>query len=180
VTTILGISGSLRQASYNSGLLRAARDLRPAHIELASIAGIPLFNADEEAEGMPAAVTALRQRVLAADGLLLASPEYNNSVPGVAKNAIDWLSRASSDTGNVFKGKAVAIIGATPGGFGTIMGQSAWLPVMRTLRARIWTGGRLLVSGAGNHFDERGDLVDGELRKRLDDFLEGFLHFCAG
>lgn len=179
MTRILGISGSLREASYNSGLLRAARDLHPEHIEIAGIAGIPLFNADQEAQGMPAAVAELRQRILATDGLLLVSPEYNNSVPGVAKNAIDWLSRASSDTGNVFKGKAVAITGATPGGFGTIMGQSAWLPVMRALRARIWTGGRLLVSGAGNHFDERGNLVDEELRMRLDSFLEGFLAFCA-
>jgi len=80
--------------------------------------------------------------IAAADGLLLVTPEYNNSIPGVFKNAIDWLSRPPADISRVFGGKPVAIIGASPGGFGTILSQEAWLPVLRTLGTKPWFGGR--------------------------------------
>ena len=179
MTRILAISGSLRKGSFNSGLLRAAQALHPDHIEIGSIADLPLYNADVEAAGFPAAVEALKQRLARTDGLLLVTPEYNNSVPGVTKNAIDWLSRPSGDIDNVFRDKPVAIIGASPGGFGTLLSQSAWLPVFRTLRARIWTHGRLMVSGAKNVFDEESNLVDDGIRERLDDFVGGFIAFCA-
>ena len=101
---LLGISGSLRRASYNSALLSAATRLMPgdATLEVASIRGIPLYDADVEAQGMPAAVSELKEAIVAAAGVLLVTPEYNNSIPGVFKNAIDWLSRPNSDIRRVF------------------------------------------------------------------------------
>src|SRR4051812_36451819 len=104
MTTVLGLSGSLRAASYNTALLRTAAGLMPegATLDIATPHGIPLYDGDAEArEGIPEAVQALKARLLAADALLLATPEYNNGVPGVLKNAIDWLSRPSSDIGRV-------------------------------------------------------------------------------
>lgn len=176
---ILGISGSLRRGSYNSALLRAAAGLTPegAALEIADLHGIPLYDGDLEASGMPEAVQALKARVLACDALLLATPEYNNSIPGVFKNAIDWLSRPPADTARVFGNRPVAVIGATPGGFGTTLAQSAWLPVLRTLGTRPWFGGRLMLARAGQAFDAAGELTDEALRKQLGDFLRGFAAF---
>jgi NAD(P)H-dependent FMN reductase len=179
MTRVLGISGSLRKGSYNTALLRAAQALHPEHVEIASITDIPLYNADVESAAFPDAVEALKQRLARAAGLLLVTPEYNNSLPGVTKNAIDWLSRPSGGIDNVFRDKPVAIIGASPGSFGTIQSQSAWLPVFRTLRARIWTSGRLIVPGAKKVFDEQGNLADDRIRERLDEFVSGFIAFCA-
>src|SRR5437660_2142754 len=150
--TVVGFSGSLRRGSYNAALLRAAGSLMPSDSELRSesIAGIPLYDGDDEAaHGVPDLVSRLKDAITAADGLLLVTPEYNNSIPGVAKNAIDWFSRPPRDIARVFGGKPVAIAGASPGGFGTILSQNAWLPVFRTLGADLWSGGRLLVSRAG-------------------------------
>ena len=127
MTKLIGISGSLRQASYNSALLRNAAGLMPENAELIveTIRGIPLYDADVEVnEGIPPRVAELKDAVAAADGLLLVTPEYNNSIPGVFKNAIDWLSRPDSDIKRVFGGKPVAVIGASPGGFGTILSQN--------------------------------------------------------
>lgn len=179
MTQIIGISGSLRQGSFNTSLLRAAQGLQPEVLRIATIEGIPLFNADVEAANFPPAVASLQREIAAADGLLLVSPEYNNSVPGVTKNAIDWLSRPSGDIRNVFRDKPVGLMGASPGGFGTILGQNAWLPVLRTLGARHWSGGRLMVSGAESVFDAGGGLTDADIRDRLDAFLRGFVEFCA-
>jgi len=174
---LVGIAGSLRRHSYNTGLLRAAQAAMPegATLSIHSIAEVPLYNADVEAEGMPAAVTALKDAVAAADGLLLVTPEYNNGVPGVFKNAIDWMSRPASDIARVFGGKPVALIGASPGNFGTILSQNGWLPTLRTLGAELWTGGRLMVSGAGKAFDDQGDLVDEAVREKLARFMAGFV-----
>ena len=174
---LVGISGSLRRHSYNAGLLRAARDAMPAGAELAihSIHEFPLYNADIEAEGIPAPVTLLKDAIAAADGLLMVTPEYNNGVPGVFKNAIDWLSRPGSDIKRVFGGKPVAMIGASPGNFGTILSQNAWLPTLRTLGAELWTGGRLMVSKADEAFDEEGNLIDEAVRARLVHLLQGFV-----
>src|SRR5215210_8412544 len=120
MTIIVGISGSTRRASFNSSLLRAAAASMPqgAELRIESIAAIPLYNGDDEAgSGIPAAVAKLKDAIAAADGLLLVTPEYNNSMPGVAKNAIDWCSRPPNDVPRVFAGKPVAIAGASPGGF---------------------------------------------------------------
>ena len=164
-------------------LLNAASALAPpgTTIETASIAGIPLYDADAEAaDGVPAVVAALKDRIAAADGLLIVSPEYNNSIPGVMKNAIDWLSRPGTDIGRVFAGRPVAVIGATPGLGGTALGQAAWLPVLRTLRTMPWFGDRLGVPNAGKVFDANGQLMDEAIRARLEAFVKGFAAFVAG
>ena len=182
MATILGLSGSLRRGSFNTMLLRAAVELQPAGttIDIGSIRGIPLYDADvEAAEGIPAVVQELKARIAAADGLLISTPEYNNSMPGVLKNAVDWLSRPGADIPRVFGGLRVAIIGATPGAGGTILAQAAWLPVLRTLGTVPWFGGRLMVSTAGKAFDEDGRLLDQAVRTRLETFVAGFAAFVT-
>ena len=177
MTRILGISGSLRAGSFNTALLRAAQELAPAGmaLEVATLHGIPLYDGDlEQRDGSPPAVQALKAKVLASDGLLLATPEYNNGIPGVFKNAIDWLSRPGSGIPALFGDRPVAVIGASLGGFGTILAQTAWLPVLRTLGCRQWAGGRLLVSRAGQAFGEDGTLQDDKVRAQLGAFVQGF------
>jgi chromate reductase, NAD(P)H dehydrogenase (quinone) len=179
MTKVLGISGSLRRGSYNSALLRAAARLMPpeSSLEIASIRGIPLFDGDVEAQGIPASVAQLKEAIVAADGVLLVTPEYNNSLPGVFKNAIDWLSRPASDVKRVFGGRRFAIIGASPGSFGTTLSQAAWLPVLRTLGTQPWFGGRLAVARAGGVFDEAGNLKDAVIEEQLKQFVAGYVAF---
>jgi NAD(P)H-dependent FMN reductase len=179
---IVGISGSLRTKSLNSALLVAAAKLVPANVELdvASIKGIPLYDGDVEDQfGIPASVESLKNRIAQSNGLLLVTPEYNNSIPGVFKNAIDWLSRPPADAKRIFANRPVAVIGASPGGFGTILSQSAWLPVLRTLGTRPWFGGRLQVSHADKIFSDNGELMDEKIRAQLGEFLRGFSEFAA-
>ena len=180
--TIIGIAGSLRKQSYNVALLRAAAEvLSPqTRLEIASLDEIPLYNGDVESEqGIPVSVEKLKNRIALADGLLLATPEYNNAMPGVFKNAIDWLSRPPKDIGRVFMGRAVAVMGATPGPGGTALAQASWLPVLRTLGTRPWFGARLLVSGAGQVFDNNGRLVDEKIREQLTKFMAGYEEFIG-
>lgn len=175
MTKILGLSGSLRRASFNSGLLRAAAELAPDGVEIiiGSIAGVPLYDGDDEAaNGTPTAVATLNAQLAGADGLLLVTPEYNNGIPGTFKNAIDWMSRG--DGLRLFKGKSVAVTGASPGNFGTTLAQTHWLQVLRTLNMRPWWDGRLMVSRAGDLFDADGNLTDQATRKRLAEFVAGF------
>lgn len=179
---ILGISGSLRKGSFNTALLHAAVDLAPAGIELIArtIHGVPLYDADlEAAEGIPEKVAELKELAISADGLILFTPEYNNSLPGVFKNAIDWMSRPSSDIAHVFGAKPIAVLGASPGNFGTILSQNSWLTVLRTLGADPWFGGRLMVSRAGSVFDAEGQIVDEKVKQNLAKFIEGFAAFVA-
>jgi chromate reductase, NAD(P)H dehydrogenase (quinone) len=181
MVTIIGISGSTRRGSLNSALLRAiaAQMSQGAALRIESIAAIPLYNGDEEAaHGVPEPVARLKDATAAADGLLLVTPEYNNSLPGVAKNAIDWLSRPPADIGRVFGGKRVAIAGASPGGFGTVLSQNAWLPVFRTLGAQLWSG-RLLVSRAGAVFDANGEIKDEAVRESVRKFVASFVSYVA-
>jgi len=180
MSTIIGIAGSLRKASFNGALLRAAAERAPAgtHVDIASIAGIPLYDGDLEREhGIPDVVRALKDRIAAADGLLLVTPEYNNSLPGVFKNAIDWLTRPAEDIPRVFSDKPVALMGATPGMGGTRLSQSAWLPVLRTLGTRTWAGKQLYVASAGRVFDAEGALVDEKVKKLLTELMLGFAEF---
>lgn len=180
MTKIIGVTGSLRSGSFNTALLRAATKLMPSEttLEIATLRGIPLYDGDIEiSEGIPQTVVALQERIASADGLLLATPEYNNSIPGVFKNAIDWLSRPPSSVKRIFGDRSVAVIGATPGGFGTVLSQNAWLPVLRTLGMRPWFGGRLLVSRAPQVFNESGEMIDEAAREQLRVFLAGFTEF---
>ncbi|WP_353474857.1 NAD(P)H-dependent oxidoreductase [Salipiger sp. H15] len=172
---ILGLSGSLRAASFNAGLLRAAMELAPEDCPVlpGSIREVPLYNADDEAAGgLPVAVKTLQAQLAEADGLLLVTPEYNNGIPGVFKNAIDWMSRG--DGLKIFRDKPVAIIGASPGGFGTILSQAHWLPVMRALGAQPWFGAKLMVPQARQAFDAEGNLTDETVRTRLQALLASF------
>lgn len=177
--TLIGISGSLRRESLNSALLRAAAGMMPgsATLEIADIRNIPLYDGDVEREGIPPSVTALKDRIASAHGLLLVTPEYNNSIPGVMKNVIDWLSRPPDDIARVFHGRPVAVMGASPGPYGTLLAQNAWLPVLRTLRTDPWFEGRLAVARAGTVFNDKGELVDEKVRGQLRQFVEGFIQY---
>ena len=177
---ILGIAGSVRARSYNVSLLRAIDELAPddCRLEIASIAGIPLYDGDlEESEGVPPVAAALKDRIAAADGLLLVTPEYNNSLPGTFKNAIDWLTRPSSDIPRVFGGRAIALAGATPGPGGTRLSQTAWLTVLRVLGTRPFFGRGLFVSDASKVFDAEGRLTDERIRDQAQKFIAGFAAF---
>ncbi|HUQ50621.1 MAG TPA: NADPH-dependent FMN reductase [Gammaproteobacteria bacterium] len=182
MTMILGLSGSLRSGSLNSSLLRAAAEEMPKGVtlEIGSIKGIPLYDGDVEAnDGIPDSVAQLKERVVATDGLLLVTPEYNNSLPGVFKNAIDWLTRPPADIARVWSNRPVGVIGASPGGFGTLLSQTAWLPVLKTLGTAAYFGGRLQVSRAGDVFDANGRMVDPRMREQLKKYLAGFAEFVT-
>lgn len=176
---LIGISGSLRKGSYNTALLNAALACAPDGVtfEAGTIRGIPLYDGDVEKEaGIPDAVTTLKEQVAAADGVVIFTPEYNNSIPGVFKNAIDWMSRPATDIPKVFGGRPFAMAGASPGNFGTQLSQNAWLPVMHTLGAELWSGKRLMIPRAASVFDADGKIVDEAIAKRLGDFLAAFVN----
>lgn len=180
---IVGLAGSLRRDSFNAALLRQAAAAAPAgsRIDIHAIRGVPLYDGDVEAEqGIPDAVARLKDAVAQADGLLLVTPEYNNAIPGVFKNAIDWMSRPPQDMARVFGDRPVALIGASPGPFGTLLSQGAWLQVLRALGTRPWFGGRLMLSHADRAFDESGALREPAMQQRLAAFVAGFCAFCDG
>jgi chromate reductase len=176
---LVGIAGSLRSGSLNAALLRAAADHAPAScpVDIVSIRDVPLYDGDVEARGVPATVAELKDRVAAADGLLLATPEYNQSLPGVFKNAIDWMTRPPSDIRQVFGDCPVGIMGATTGTGGTRLAQTAWLPVFRVLGLRPWFGQSLFVPNARQAFDDAGRLVDDKLKGLLEGYMRGFAVF---
>jgi chromate reductase len=168
---ILGIAGSLRRASFNRGLIRAAVELAPPGITLSvfELHEIPMFDADLEAEGDPASVVALKRAIGGADALLLATPEYNHCIPGVLKNAIDWASRPAR--ASVLTGKPVAVMGASPGRGGTARAQAQLRDGLTYTGSVVLPLPELLVPLAGARFDEAGDLVDPETRTEVRDVL---------
>jgi chromate reductase len=177
MTKLVGIAGSLRRHSFNRALLAAAAASTPEGVTLEQlpIDAVPLYNADvESASGLPEPVRVLNRAIQAADGIVIATPEYNNGIPGVMKNVIDWLSRPDGERPHVLKGKPVALLGASPGGWGTILSQAAWLPVLRTLRMRLWVGdGPFYVSSAGKVI-ESGMVTDEALQQRLARYVAAF------
>jgi chromate reductase, NAD(P)H dehydrogenase (quinone) len=168
---ILAIPGSLRRASFNRSLARAAAELAPAgaSVEIADLRDLPLYDDDVNAAGTPPAVEALKQRIAGADAVFIATPEYNYSVPGVLKNAIDWTSRGPNQP---WKGKPVAIAGASPGGFGTVRAQMALREILVCLDAEVVRKPELYVSRAQDKFDAEGRMADGPTRETLRKLLD--------
>lgn len=172
---VAGFAGSLRKASFNRALLRAAVELAPAGmtIEVLEIGAIPLYDADVEADGDPAPVAEFKHAVDAADGLLIATPEYNYGVPGVTKNVIDWASRPPRKS--VLDGKPVAVMGATPGMWGTARGQAQLRQAFTFTNSYAMQQPEILVARAGEKFDANGRLVDDTTREYLAKFLVAFV-----
>ncbi|MBX5452985.1 MAG: NAD(P)H-dependent oxidoreductase [Acidobacteriia bacterium] len=169
--SVLGICGSLRRGSYNAAALRAAEELAPEglRIEQASIAEVPLYNEDLRlASGFPPAVEALREKIRAADAVLIATPEYNYSVPGVLKNAIDWISRPPEQP---FSGKPIALMGASPGRLGTARAQYHLRQIFVFLNAYVMNQPEIFIADAPARFDTEGRLADEPTRSLLKTFL---------
>ena len=168
---VLGISGSLRAKSFNTATLRAAAELAPAGmtVELADISAIPLYNDDDRGAGFPSSVEELSTRIRDADAVLIATPEYNYSIPGVLKNAIDWVSRVAPPP---FADKPVAIMGASPSALGTARAQYDLRKVFVYLDARVLNKPEIFISGANSRFDEAGRLTDAGTRDLIAQQLE--------
>jgi chromate reductase, NAD(P)H dehydrogenase (quinone) len=172
---VLGISGSLRRDSYNTKLLRAAEELLPSDVELEFYEGlkeIPPFDEDDDVYPAPASVAALRQAVAEADAVLISTPEYNASIPGQLKNALDWVSRPIAT--NTLRNKPVAVVGASTGAFGAVWSQAELRKVLATIGARV-VEGDVAVGHAPTRFDDDGYLVDGDLREQLAEVVDALL-----
>ena len=170
---ILGLCGSLRRGSLNRAALRAAQEIAKGDMEITlfDLAPIPLYNEDLRAQGYPPAVTDLRAHIAEADGVLIATPEYNYSIPAVLKNAIDWASRPPDQP---FNGKPVAIMGASPGRTGTARAQYHLRQCFVFLNAHVLNKPELMIAGANRLFDDDGKLVDQETREHIVKLLAGF------
>ena len=178
---ILALSGSLREESYNTALARAARDLAPDGVEIELFEGLGLIphydqDLDQEHVETPEAVAELRRRIDVADALLVVTPEYNGSVTGVLKNAIDWAS--ARHRGSWLRNKTVAIAGATTGQYGAIWAQQDLRRILGIAGARV-VAGDLPVATAHEKFDDEGRLVDAILAERLRDHIAALVAECA-
>jgi chromate reductase len=173
--SILAIPGSLRKGSFNRGLLLAAQEILRgrAEVELVSLAEIPLYNDDLRLAGYPEQVEQLRGQIERADALLIGATEYNFGPSGVLKNAIDWASRPP---GPPLKEKPYGLVGASPGGFGTVRSQLQLRQILIVMQGLGYPPG-LHISGAAKLFDDQGRLTDEATRQSLSDFLDGFLGF---
>jgi chromate reductase len=168
---ILGISGSLRRDSHNRKLLRAAAELVPDGVELEiwdGLKAVPPYDEDDDVEPAPAAVAQLREAIAGADAVLFATPEYNRSVPGQLKNAIDWASRPFAT--NVLRNKPVAVVGASTGAFGAVWAQAELRKTLAATGARVVQDG-VTVGRAHERFAANGELTDSELREQLQEVL---------
>jgi chromate reductase len=169
--TVLGIAGSLRAASYNRAALRAAQRLAPdgVALEILDLAGIPPYNQDLE-QDPPPPVAELKRRVRAADAVLFCTPEYNYSVPGVLKNAIDWASRPHGDS--AWQGKPVAVMGASVGALGTARAQYHLRQSFVFLNMYPVNQPEVMISNAAQRFDQSGELTDGDTGARIRQLVE--------
>jgi chromate reductase len=168
---VLGISGSLRGDSHNTKLLRATAGVLPDGVELTiwdGLKAVPPYDEDDDGDDAPAPVRELRSVVEDADAVLFATPEYNSSVPGQLKNALDWVSRPIAT--NVLRNKPVAVVGASTGMFGAVWSQAELRKVLAAIGARV-VDGELPVGHAHTKFDAGGNLIDDELREQLREFL---------
>jgi chromate reductase len=164
---ILGISGSLRDDSYNTKLLRAAAELAPDGVELelwTGLKAVPPFDEDDEGERAPAGVTEFYDAIAGADAILFATPEYNSSIPGQLKNAIDWASRPKATA--PIRNMPAAVVGASTSMFGAVWAQAELRKVLASAGARV-VEGELPVPASHTRFDENGQLIDEEIRERL-------------
>src|SRR2546423_1436530 len=169
---ILAISGSLRDDSYNTKLLRAAAELVDEEVELVLLDGlkaVPPYDEDDDVDPAPAAVSRLREAIAGADGILFATPEYNSSIPGQLKNAIDWASRPLAT--NPLRNKPVAVIGSSTGMFGAVWAQAELRKVLAATGARV-AEAEVAVGHAQTRFDEDGRLVDDEIREQLQEAVQ--------
>ncbi len=174
---IVAVSGSLRSESFNTRLSRLMSELAPPAVELRPLTlhGIPLYDGDlEEREGIPEAVRNLRGEIKATDGLILVTPEYNAGIPGVLKNALDWLTRPGEEMKPTFGGRKTALAGATPGAWGTALAQSGALITLRQLGVHLYPG-YLRVSKAGESL--KADDADDKLSEQVRQWLGGFVDF---
>lgn len=171
---ILAFAGSLRKGSYNRALLRAASALAPGdmNIDIFDLEGLPLYNADVEAEGDPEYVALFKESIGSADALLIATPEYNYGIPGVLKNAIDWASRPAN--GSPLKNKPAGILGASPSLTGSVLGQNQLRECLVSTGSFCMPQPRILVFRAHEKFDEQGNLTDKSTGEHLGRFLEEF------
>jgi len=169
---LLGICGSLRRGSYNRMLLRTVIEMLPSEIavETAEIGDIPLYNADLDTVDPPAPVRRLRAQIASADGLLIASPEYNYSVPGGLKNAIDWASRPANNS--VLNRKPIAIMGTAGGRFGSVRAQLTWRQVFLFTESYVMLKPELIVPNAAQVFDDNGILEDKSLREFIQTYVD--------
>jgi len=174
--TILGFAGSLRKDSYNKALLRAAMELLPkdAKLEIFDLEGIPPFNQDLE-NRLPEKVKAFKAKIRAADAILIATPEYNYSIPGVLKNAIDWASRPPGD--NAFEGKPVALMSASIGMLGGARAQYHLRQVLVTLNMHPINKPEVIVTFAREKIDEKGRVTDENTRKFIRELLENLVNW---
>jgi chromate reductase, NAD(P)H dehydrogenase (quinone) len=174
---LVAFAGSLRSGSYNRALIRAATELAPGEtiIETIEIGGLPFYNADVEAKGDPPAVSAFKQSLAAADGLLIATPEYNDGIPGVLGNALDWGSRLPGRSPLI--GKPVAVMGASPSQIGTARAQHYLRQILGHVHARTLPPPELLVARAHERFDKDLRLTDESTRKVLRELLVRFSHW---
>jgi chromate reductase len=176
---ILGISGSLRHGSYNTKLLRAASELPPPDVEFElwdGLKAVPPYDEDDDVQPAPAGVVALREAIARADAVLFATPEYNWSVPGVLKNAIDWASRPLAS--NPLRNKPVAVVGASTGAFGAVWSQAELRKVLSATGARVLEH-EVAVGRAPARFDDEGRLVDDELREQLGEIVAALVDEVA-
>lgn len=172
---VVGMIGSLRRHSLSGALMRAAQQLAPEGmtIEVVDISGLPMYNEDLRADGFPPPVAAVRERLGAADGVILSSPEYNRSVSAVLKNAIDWGSRSP---GQCFDGKPISIMTSSPGGLGGALANYHLRQVFVYLNGQVLNGPEVMVGHAKDKFDADGNLADPATR----DFLVAHLRRFAG